>query len=119
MRQWEGRTNEPLLWSLFGAGGMLAVFTMPVLVAVFGLLVPFGAFGAPDEVYERVAGLLGNPFAALAVSLGLGLVLWHCCHRTYHALHDLGLHPPEVVRAGIYGVALLAPTVSYALVLAS
>jgi fumarate reductase subunit D len=98
---------------------MLAVFTMPVLVAVFGLLVPFGAFGTPDEVYARVAGLLGNPLAALAVSLGLGLVLWHCCHRTYHALHDLGLHPPEVVRAGIYGVALLAPTVSYALVLAS
>ena len=119
MRQWEGRTNEPLLWSLFGAGGMLAVFTMPVLVAVFGLLVPFGAFGAPEEVYARVAGLLTNPLVALVVSLGLGLVLWHCCHRTYHALHDLGLHPPEVVRAGIYGIALLAPTVCYALVLAS
>lgn len=119
MRQWEGRTNEPLLWSLFGAGGMLAVFTMPVLVAVFGLLVPFGAFGTPDQVYARVVGLLDDPVAALAVSVGLGLVMWHCCHRTYHALHDLGLHPPEVVRAGIYGVALLAPTVSYALVLAS
>ena len=119
MRQWEGRTNEPLLWSLFGAGGMLAVFTMPVLVAVFGLLVPFGAFGTPEEVYTRVGGLFSHLLAGFAVSVGLGLVLWHCCHRTYHALHDLGLHPPEVVRAGIYGVALLVPTVSFALVLAS
>lgn len=119
MRQWEGRTNEPLLWSLFGGGGMLAVFTMPVLVIVFGVLVPFGGFGGAAGSYERLHGLATNPLVSLGVSIALGLVLWHCCHRTYHALHDLGLHPPELVRAVIYGIAMLTPAIGYSLCLAS
>jgi len=119
MRQWEGRTNEPLLWSLFGGGGMLAVFTMPVLVIVFGVLVPFGGFGGAAGSYERMHGFLTNPLVSFGVCVALGLVLWHCCHRTYHALHDLGLHPPELVRAVIYGIALLTPAIGYSLCLAS
>ncbi|HEY8722045.1 fumarate reductase subunit FrdD [Pengzhenrongella sp.] len=119
MRQWEGRTNEPLLWSLFGGGGMLAVFTMPVLVIVFGVLVPFGGFGGAAGSYERMHGFLTNPLVSFGVCVALGLVLWHCCHRTYHALHDLGLHPPEFVRAVIYGIAMLTPAIGYSLCLAS
>ncbi|GIG27208.1 fumarate reductase subunit FrdD [Cellulomonas denverensis] len=119
MRRWEGRTNEPLMWALFGGGGMLAVFTMPVLIVVFGFLVPFGVFGSTDEVYDRVQGFLTHPLVTAGVCVALGLVLWHCCHRTYHALHDLGLHPPEIVRAAIYGVALLTPVVGFALCLAA
>jgi fumarate reductase subunit D len=41
-------------------------------------------------------------------------VLWQCCHRTFHALHDLKIHPPEIVRWASYGIALLAPTVIHA-----
>ena len=119
MKQWEGRTNEPLMWSLFGGGGMLAVFTMPVFVIVFGVLVPFGGFGGADGTYERMSGFLTNPLVSLGVCLALGLVLWHCCHRTYHGLHDLGLRPPELVRAVIYGVALLTPAIGYSLCLAT
>lgn len=119
MRQWEGRTNEPLMWALFGGGGMLAVFTMPVLIIVFGLLVPFGVFGSATEVYDQISGFLTNPFVAFGVSVALGLVLWHCCHRTYHSLRDVGIHPPEIVRAAIYGIALLTPAVTFALLLST
>lgn len=119
MRRWEGRTNEPLLWALFGGGGMIAVFTMPVLIVVFGLLVPFGAFGGADGVFGRVSGVVANPIGLVLVVAAMGLVLWHCCHRVYHALHDLRLNPPEVVRALIYGIALLAPVVTLSLALAA
>ncbi len=119
MRRWQGRTNEPLMWALFGGGGMLAVFTMPVLIVVFGLVVPFGGLGGAEGSYQRMHGVLTHPLVALVVLAALGLVLWHCCHRTYHALHDLGLHPPELVRATIYGVAMLTPAIGYALCLAS
>jgi fumarate reductase subunit D len=119
MQQWEGRTNEPLMWSLFGGGGMLAVFTMPVLVVVFGVLVPLGGFGGAVGTYARMHGFLTNKLVSLGVCVALGLVLWHCCHRTYHALHDLGLHPPELVRAVVYGIALLTPAIGYSLCLAS
>lgn len=47
----------------------------------------------------------------------LGIILWHCCHRGYHALHDLGLHPPEIVRASIYGIAILIPAAGWVLAL--
>lgn len=119
MRRWEGRTNEPLMWILFGAGGMLAVFTMPVLIVVFGFAIPLGGFGGASGSYTRIHDLLTNPLVSLLVCLGLGLVLWHCCHRTFHALHDLKLHPPEIVRSLVYGVALLTPAIGYSLCLAA
>jgi fumarate reductase subunit D len=119
MRRWQGRTNEPLMWALFGGGGMLAVFTMPVLIIAFGLLVPFGGFGGADGTYERMHALLTHPLVSLLVFLALGLVLWHCCHRTFHALHDLKLHPPEIVRFAIYGIAMLTPAIGYSLSLAA
>jgi len=117
VRQWKGRTNEPLFWALFGGGGMLGVFTMPVLIVIFGLLVPFGLFGGAEGTYEVMHGVLTNWFASLLIFLGLGVILWHSCHRTFHALHDLKIHPPEIVRVVIYGVALLAPAVGYSITL--
>lgn len=118
MRRWAGRSNEPLFWGLFGGGGMLGVFTMPVLIVVFGLLVPFGVFGGAEGTYAVMQGVLTHWFWSLLVFAGLGLVLWHSCHRTFHALHDLKIHPPEIVRVAIYGVALLAPAIGYSLCLA-
>lgn len=47
MRRWENRTNESVMWAIFAGGGQLAVVTMPALVVVFGLLIPFGVFGTP------------------------------------------------------------------------
>ena len=70
MRRWQGRTNEPLMWALFGGGGMLAVFTMPVLIIAFGLLVPFGGFGGADGTYERMHALLTHPLVSLLVLHG-------------------------------------------------
>jgi fumarate reductase subunit D len=34
------RSNEPIIWLLFGAGGMLSALVAPVLVLITGLLVP-------------------------------------------------------------------------------
>lgn len=118
MRRWRGRTNETFNWALFGGGGMISVFIMPVLIVVFAFLVPFGAFGDAATTYERVSGFLTNWVVYLGMSLVLALVLWHAAHRLFHSLHDLKIHPPEIVRWAIYGVALLAPAVTFSLCLA-
>lgn len=117
MRRWEGRTNEPLFWALFGGGGMVSVFLMPVLIVVFAFLVPFGVFGGAEGTYATMVGFLTNWFVSLVVFVVLALVLWHAAHRFFHSLHDLKIHPPEIVRTLVYGVALLAPAIGYSLCL--
>lgn len=117
MRRWENRTNESVMWAIFAGGGQLAVVTMPALVVVFGLLIPFGVFGDAGQTYAALSGALTHPAISFAVCAALGIILWHCCHRGYHALHDLGLHPPEIVRAAIYGIAILIPAAGWILAL--
>lgn len=119
MRRWKGRTNEPVFWGLFGGGGMISVFTMPVLIVVFAFLIPFGVFGGAQGTYATMHGVMTHWLVQLVVLIVLALVLWHAAHRFFHSLHDLKIHPPEVVRVLIYSVALLAPTVAYALCLTS
>ena len=44
------RSNEPIFWSLFGAGGMLAALIGPALVFITGIAVPLGLIYAPDTM---------------------------------------------------------------------
>lgn len=119
MRRWKGRNNEPVFWALFGAGGFVGVWTMPVLIVIFAFLVPFGVFGGAEGTYATMRPLLTNWFFLLIVFAVLAVSLWMSCHRAFHALHDLKIHPPELVRWGIYAIALLAPAIGYALCIAA
>jgi len=117
MRRWERRNNESVMWALFAAGGQVAVLLLPALVLGFGFLVPLGVFGDAGEVYSRLAGVLLNPWVSLVVLGVLALILWHCFHRGYHALHDLQMEPPEIVRAATYTLAIAIPAGAWAVIL--
>ncbi|GAB2453502.1 fumarate reductase subunit FrdD [Xylanimonas ulmi] len=119
MRRWESRNNESVMWALFAGGGQLAVLVMPAVVIVFGVIVPFEVFGDAATTYRSLAGVATHPAASFAILATLGVILWHCCHRGYHALHDLHLNPPEIVRAATYGLAIVIPAGGWALCLAS
>jgi fumarate reductase subunit D len=43
------RSNEPIFWSLFGAGGMLAALIGPALVFITGIAVPLGLLLPADH----------------------------------------------------------------------
>ena len=36
------RSNEPIFWSLFGAGGMLSALVAPILIFITGIIAPIG-----------------------------------------------------------------------------
>lgn len=112
------RHIEPLLWSLFGAGGATIAFAFPALILVVGLGVPLGLIPAEALSYERVSGfILGNWLGKLALVAILVPSYWACIHRLYHGSHDLGFHPGVAVKLLCYGGTLVLSLATLALVL--
>ena len=100
------RSNKPLFWALFGAGGMLSALIGPALVFITGIAVPLGIFVPRDTMsYERMLAFAHNGFGKLAAFAVIALFLFHGCHRMYHCLHDFGIHVGRGLRALFHGFA--------------
>lgn len=83
------RSNEPIAWSLFGAGGMVVAFVTPALILISTLLVPLGLADSTLLSYDNVLNLINTGWGALALFIAIALQLFHAAHRIYHGLHDL------------------------------
>jgi fumarate reductase subunit D len=105
------RSTEPLWWSLFSAGGVVAAFFFPATMILTGLAVPAGWLSA-DELYA----LVQHPLVRLYLFVLISLPLFHWAHRTYHLALDLGLrHAKRLLAIGCYGAAI-AGTLAAAIV---
>lgn len=103
------KSNKPIFWSLFAAGGTLAAFLAPVLTLLF-LLTALGH--APDLFsYARMHAFAAHWFGKLFLLSVIGLFLWHAAHRLRVTLHDFGLRQD----AGVAVVVYLAAAVGTAL----
>jgi fumarate reductase subunit D len=111
------RSNEPVFWALFGAGGMLSALIGPVLIFTTGIAVPLGLLHNAMS-YEHVLALTRNPIGKVAELAVISLFLFHGCHRMFHSLHDLGIHPGGSVRLLFYGFASLVTIVTAGLLIA-
>ena len=99
------RSNKPVFWALFGAGGMLSALIGPMLVFLTGIAVPLGLLSKETLRYERVLALAQNGFGKLALLAVISLFLFHGCHRMYHCLHDFGIHVGPGLKAAFHGFA--------------
>ena len=99
----KARSNKPIFWSLFGAGGMLSALIGPMLVYITGIAVPLGIMDADTMRYERVLALAQNGLGKLAILAVISLFLFHGCHRLYHVLHDFGIHVGPGLKAAFHG----------------
>ena len=113
------RSNAPIFWSLFGAGGMLSALIGPMLVFITGIAVPLGIVVRPDLMaYSRMLAFAqswsGKAFAFAVVAL----FLWHAAHRIFHSLHDIGIHAGVGAKLVCYGLALLGTVVAASALLA-
>lgn len=109
------KSNKPLLWLPFAAGGLVAAFIIPVLILVTGVLVPLGFLHLP---YARVFAFAHNPLGKLILFGVVALSAWHAAHRLRMTAHDLGLGGGLAVRLSCYGSAWLLIAVSAAALLA-
>ena len=102
------KTNpEPVLWFLFGAGGMVAAFFVPIHIFIFGLGYPLGLLPAESFRYENVSAVFGNPLFKLYLMVFLTVPLFHAAHRVRFTVLDVfRLHKIDTVLAVVlYGGA--------------
>lgn len=101
------RSNKPIFWSLFGAGGTLSALIGPMLVLITGILVPLSIVLPQDTMsYDRMLALAQNGFGKAALLAVISLFLFHGCHRLYHCLHDFGVHVGPGLKALFHGFAI-------------
>ena len=80
------KTVDPFWWTLFGAGGVLAAFCIPVLLFVNGLAVPLGLIEAP--VYEDALALVQHPLTRVFLFGLITMSMFHWAHRFRFTLYD-------------------------------
>jgi fumarate reductase subunit D len=97
------KSNKPIVWSLFAAGGTLAAFLAPVLVLLF-LLAALGH--APSLLhYSQLHAFVAHWFGKVFLLVVIALFLWHAAHRLRVTLHDFGLRADLAVAVVVYVVA--------------
>ena len=107
------RSNAPVFWLLFGAGGMLSALFGTALVFITGIVVPLGIDPYRDLMsYPRMLGFAQNWLGKGFIFAIIALFAWHATHRIYHSLHDLGIHTGALAKLICYGGALAVTVVT-------
>ncbi len=101
------RSNEPIWWSLFSAGGVVAAFFMPVTILITGIVVPADWLKAED-----LRELVGHPLPRLYLFVLISLPMFHWAHRFRDVAVDLGFKRisrflPVALPMACYGTALV------------
>lgn len=99
------KSNKPIIWGTFAAGGTLTAFVTPVLM-VLTLLVALGH--APDMLsYDKLHEFAAHWFGKLVIFVIIALSLWGAGHRLRITFFDFGLRADSLVAKVVYGVAAL------------
>ncbi len=101
------RSNAPIFWVLFGAGGMLSALIGAMLVFITGIAAPLGIIMSRDAFsYARVLAFTQHWAGKGLLFVVIALFLWHSAHRIFHSLHDVGVHAGLGAKLLCYGVAM-------------
>jgi len=101
------RSNAPVFWLLFGAGGMLSALLGAALVFITGIAAPLGWQPAAGLMsHARMLGFAQNLFGKGFLFIVIALFAWHAAHRIFHSLHDVGLKAGMPAKIVCYGAAL-------------
>ena len=112
------RSNAPVFWGLFGAGGMLSALFGPVLVFITGVAVPLGLLLPPGTMsYPKMLTFAQNFVGKGFIFAIIALFLWHAAHRIFHSLHEVGIHGGIGAKLLCYGTAFAGTVVSASVLL--
>ena|SRR5579859_1654023 len=80
------RSNRPLAWMLFGAGGFMVAFFFPIHILLYGILIPQG--WVHDPGYQATLELLESPLTRIYLGALIILALWHAFYRIRDTICD-------------------------------
>jgi len=101
------KSNKPVVWFPFAAGGTVIAFFIPV-IALLTLLAALGKLPS-GLTYDALHGLLaGSVLAKLVVFGVLALSLWSSAHRLRCTCFDFGLRIDTLVATVLYIAAIVA-----------
>ena len=106
------RSNEPILWVLFSAGGVVSAFLIPVLLFLLFLAFPLGWLTAPS--YRGLLELVRLPITRLVLFVLCFFSLFHWAHRFRYTLYD-GLqikHLNQLIFPFCYGGAIVGSVIA-------
>lgn len=106
------RSNEPVLWVLFSAGGVVAAFLIPALLFLLFIAFPLGWITPPS--YKGLLELVRLPITRLALFVLCFFSLFHWAHRFRYTLYD-GLqikHLNQLIFPFCYGGAIIGSIIA-------
>jgi fumarate reductase subunit D len=107
------RSNAPIFWLLFGAGGMLSALLGTALVLITGIAVPLGWTLPTDWMsYPRTQAFAQQWLGKAFLFVVIALFAWHAVHRIFHSLHDVGVHAGMAAKWVCYGTAAVLTVVA-------
>ena len=97
--------KKSFVWGLFAAGGTVAAFLFPALIALF-LLVALGRVPEGLE-FENIHAFTTRWYGKAALFVVIFLALWHAAHRLRVVFHDFGVRKDKAVAKAVYLVAAI------------
>jgi fumarate reductase subunit D len=97
--------KKSVVWGLFAAGGTIAAFVFPVLIALFLM----SALGNIPEglLFENIHAFATSWFGKISLFIVIFLALWHAAHRLRVVFHDFGVRLDKAVANAVYLVAAI------------
>ena len=98
------KSNKPIVWFPFAAGGTVIAFCIPVIV----LLTLMAAFGyVPGGLsFERMHAFASGWLGKIIIFGVVALSLWSSAHRLRCTFYDFGVRADNLVATVLYVIAL-------------
>jgi fumarate reductase subunit D len=103
------KSNKPIVWFPFAAGGTVIAFCIPVIVALT-LLAALGHVPA-GLGYDKLHAFASSWLGKLVIFAVMALSLWSSAHRLRCTCYDFGLRMDSLVAAVLYLTAIVATVV--------
>jgi fumarate reductase subunit D len=99
------KSNKPIVWGPFAAGGTVTAFVIPVLI----VLTLLAALGDPPRAlsYDALRQTLGHWLWKLVVFGVLTLSLWSSAHRLRITFFDFGVRQDKMIATVLYLLAAI------------